>query len=79
MKKSWAIACNQKKSRKSEDFAKGVGIALRQAARIARKIARMDGTPTIHHRGRCGIPLALVSRGGKIGMELRGPTPSHAI
>jgi hypothetical protein len=36
-------AARQKKS--SEYFAKGVGIALRQAARTARKTARMYGTP----------------------------------
>jgi hypothetical protein len=33
------------KKKKSDDFAKGVGIALRQAARTARKTARMYGTP----------------------------------
>jgi hypothetical protein len=31
--------------KKTESFAKGVGIALRQAARTARKTARMYGTP----------------------------------
>jgi len=34
-----------RKKKKSDDFAKGVGIALRKAARTARKTARMYGTP----------------------------------
>lgn len=34
-----------RKRKKSEDFAKGVGAALRRAARAARKTARMYGTP----------------------------------
>lgn len=34
-----------RKNKKSDDFAKGVGIALRKAARTARKTARMYGTP----------------------------------
>jgi hypothetical protein len=34
-----------RQKRKSDDFAKGVGSALRQAARSARKVARMYGTP----------------------------------
>ncbi len=33
------------KKTKPSDFAKGVGSALRQAARTARKTARMYGTP----------------------------------
>jgi hypothetical protein len=35
----------KKRSRKPEDFATGVGRGLRQAAKTARKIARMYGTP----------------------------------
>lgn len=34
-----------RKKKKSDDFAKGVGIALREAGRAARKTARMYGTP----------------------------------
>jgi len=34
-----------RKKKKPDDFAKKVGIALRQAGRTARKIARMYGTP----------------------------------
>jgi hypothetical protein len=34
-----------RKKKKSDDFAKGVGVALRQAGRTARKTARMYGTP----------------------------------
>ena len=33
------------RKKKSDDFAKSVGAALRQAARTARKTARMYGTP----------------------------------
>jgi hypothetical protein len=36
--------CNSR-SRKPESFAAGVGRALRRAAKEARKIARMYGTP----------------------------------
>jgi hypothetical protein len=35
----------KKRSRRPEDFATGMGRALRQAGRSARKIARMYGTP----------------------------------
>lgn len=34
-----------RKKKRSNDFAKDVGVALRQAARTARKTARMHGTP----------------------------------
>ena len=34
-----------KRSKKSEDFIKGVGRALRRAAKVARKTARAHGTP----------------------------------
>jgi hypothetical protein len=35
----------KKRSRETEDFAAGVGRGLRRAAKTARKIARMYGTP----------------------------------
>ena len=34
-----------RKKRKSDEFVKSVGVALRQAGRTARKTARMYGTP----------------------------------
>jgi len=45
------------KTRRREDFAAGVGRALRRAGKDARKIARMHGTPVY------------VSRDGKIVAE----------
>jgi len=39
------MTARRKKSKKPESFAAGVGRGLRRAAKTARKVARMHGTP----------------------------------